>query len=75
MSRGTSPELSRKMAAKSAERMASLIRNNAPDTIIASEWALLWRRLCEGYSPDLLERGIAKMDDIWQSLKDDERMN
>lgn len=74
MERGD-PKLSREMAAKSAERLARLIRLNAPDTIIGGEWALLWRRLSEGYPPGILERGLEVMDDIWNTIKDDDRLN
>jgi hypothetical protein len=51
-----SQDESKELAAKSAERLSQLIRLKAPETIIASEFALLSERVREFLDDKVLER-------------------
>ena len=63
------------MIVNRAKRLASLVSNDAPDCIIASDCHLLWEALTRVYGPDIFDKGSDSWSRIHDSLAADDMEN
>lgn len=66
------PKQQKELAASRAERLAGLIRLDAPDCLIQDGSHLLWEALTTAYGADVFERGERRWEEIHQSLRDED---